>query len=413
VQLLLAINEIENLKSRKMRKCLPIFILLTCLHVYCDNWTPKSPVGGNKRNDAVGFAINSLGKGYVGGGGDGVGGYLNDFWEYNPSTDIWIQKANYPGAGRIGLVGFSIGNKGYVGGGATGTSMAQDFWEYDPNTNSWTQKANLPAGKRCYSFSFSIGTKGYIGAGWDASYTPTSDFWEYDVVTNTWTQKSNYGGGVTTRGVGISTSTKGYACMGYPSANSNFWEYNPASNIWTQRANVAGPMYADVVGFSICEKIYIGTGESNDSTGITNELWEYEPANNIWAKKANFIGSARDEAVGFSLLGKGYLGTGSFGLTDWFEYSPDICNMTAVPSFENNKELVRHYPSPFHDKLSLQTLLNGPTELFIYDIFAKLILTEKFIGSMNLNTEQLTPGIYFYEIRDKNGNQWKEKIIKN
>ena len=39
----------------------------------------------------------------------------NDFWEYDPTTNTWTQKANFGGTPRDGAVGFSIGSKGYIG----------------------------------------------------------------------------------------------------------------------------------------------------------------------------------------------------------------------------------------------------------------------------------------------------------
>ena len=52
--------------------------------------------------------------------------YFADFWEYDPSTNVWTQKADFGGGARSGAVGFSIGSKGYIG-----TGGANDFWEYD------------------------------------------------------------------------------------------------------------------------------------------------------------------------------------------------------------------------------------------------------------------------------------------
>jgi hypothetical protein len=40
----------------------------------------------------------------------------------------------------------AIGNKGYVGTGQYAGSLA-DFWEYDPLSNTWTQKANFGGGQ--------------------------------------------------------------------------------------------------------------------------------------------------------------------------------------------------------------------------------------------------------------------------
>lgn len=59
--------------------------------------------------------------------------------------------------------------------------ILSDFWEFDPGTNSWQQKANFGGGSRNISSGFSIGSKGYIGMGlFTISY---QDFWEYDSLS--------------------------------------------------------------------------------------------------------------------------------------------------------------------------------------------------------------------------------------
>ena len=73
-------------------------------------------------------------------------------------------------------------------------STSNDFWEYDPATDTWTQKANFGGGARTGAVGFSIGTKGYVGTGIDANDLLRKDFWEYDPVTNKWTRKANFGG---------------------------------------------------------------------------------------------------------------------------------------------------------------------------------------------------------------------------
>ena len=104
-----------------------------------NTWTQKANFGGIPRLQAVGFSIGT--KGYIGTGG--IGGYANDFWEYDPSSDTWTQKANFGGTPRYGAVGFSIGAYGYIGTGYTASGDQRDFWEYDPSSNTWMQKASL------------------------------------------------------------------------------------------------------------------------------------------------------------------------------------------------------------------------------------------------------------------------------
>ena len=61
----------------------------------------------------------------------------------NYAQNTWKKKADFGGLGRWAAVGFSIGSKGYIGTGVNGTStFLSDFWEYDPATNAWTQKAD-------------------------------------------------------------------------------------------------------------------------------------------------------------------------------------------------------------------------------------------------------------------------------
>ncbi len=107
------------------------------------------------------------------------------------AQNTWTQKADFGGGERLAIVGFSIGNKGYLGTGIGGPSFKKDFWEYDPSANTWTQKADFGGTARYDAVGFSIGSKGYIGTGFSGSYTPfnsvpTKDFWEYDPSTNTW-----------------------------------------------------------------------------------------------------------------------------------------------------------------------------------------------------------------------------------
>ena len=95
----------------------------------------------------MGFSIN--GKGYVGCGYSSSGG-LSDFWEYDPATDIWTQKSDYPITGTWAGCAFAIGNKGYFTLGTSGGGFVYDqsLYEYDPNNNAWTMKSPCPGGGR-------------------------------------------------------------------------------------------------------------------------------------------------------------------------------------------------------------------------------------------------------------------------
>jgi N-acetylneuraminic acid mutarotase len=155
-------------------------------------------LGGIERQGAAGFSIGN--KGYIGTGihyiGTGNYTFLNDFWQYDPITDIWTQEANTGGLGRAYATGFSIGTMGYFGTGNNSTEnggQLKDFLEYNPETNAWNQEATFTQIPRDFCIGFSIGTKGYLGTGVVGTSTCVQDFWEYDQTANTWTQKTDLG----------------------------------------------------------------------------------------------------------------------------------------------------------------------------------------------------------------------------
>ncbi|MGB3077364.1 MAG: T9SS type A sorting domain-containing protein [Chitinophagales bacterium] len=321
--------------NRGLRACGFItIILLTTLsdgHAQ-DTWTQKADFGGTARGGASGFSIGS--KGYIG-TGNTLGGLVNDFWEYDATTNAWAQKADFGGSVRRNAVGFSIGNKGYIG---TGYSFAgpylKDFWEYDPANNSWTQKASVGGAGRFLAVGFSIGSKGYVGSGANFFVSPyyKYDFWEYDPATDTWTQKANFGAAGRYAATAFTIGNKGYVGTGYNAAEGNkkdFWEYDPATDSWTQKADFSGTARRSAAGFSLGTTGYIGTGY--DGTNFTNDFWAYNPANDNWSQQANYGGSATWTAVGFSIGGSGYIGTGESYTKSFWAYTPGI-STCAIPA---------------------------------------------------------------------------------
>lgn len=103
------------------------------------------------RDWAVAFVIGD--NAYLGTGESGTSNYLNDFWQYNPTTDSWTEVDSLPASSRELAVGFAIGNKGYVGTGGSGPfNLFDDFWEFTPacevptnliTTNISSQSARL------------------------------------------------------------------------------------------------------------------------------------------------------------------------------------------------------------------------------------------------------------------------------
>lgn len=68
----------------------------------------------------------------------------------------WVKGGVLSGTDRSNAVAFEISGFGYLGTGFDGTSRMNDFWKYDPNTNGWTQRADFPGPARSEAIGFSI-----------------------------------------------------------------------------------------------------------------------------------------------------------------------------------------------------------------------------------------------------------------
>lgn len=285
-----------------------------------NTWTQKMSMAQG-RNDCVGFAIGA--KGYVGTGNNGSA--TKEFWEFNPATNTWTQKADFGGAARVYATGFAIGNKGYIGTGRSenGSTVYNDFWEYNPVTNTWTAKSNFPGGARYYASGMSIGDKGYIGIGYNGT-TYKQDFYEYNPATNIWRVRANY----PVVAYGLPTfSVTGNGYMG--GGNGSFYKYDPTANTWTNIAsfaNCGNRVFS--AGFAIGNKGYIGCGTTGS---YKQDFWEYNPTTNSWVQKLDFPGGAIIFPVAFGIGSKGYIATGWTGSSrrnTIYEYTPSETSIT-------------------------------------------------------------------------------------
>ncbi|TAL59337.1 MAG: T9SS type B sorting domain-containing protein [Bacteroidetes bacterium] len=313
--------------------CVLLLSAITSLLRAQGAWVQKASLPpGQERLTAVAFTLGN--KGYLGTGYSPSipATYLSDFWEYDPITDAWTQKANFGGGLRGYAVGCAINGKGYLGTGKNLSGVYNDWWEYDPFANAWIQKANYPAVSVAAAFSFSINTKGYIGTGGvTTSWNCVDDFYEYDPVTDAWTPKANFPGGVrydVDRAVFV-IGTNGYCGTGYCIGSAiylDLWEYSSLTNAWTQKANYPGPAVFGATGFSICGIGFLGLGRAGSGPVNPTNFWKFDPASNSWSAAPSFPAQGRLDQPSFVINDKAYIGTGyednnSIALRDLWEFS--------------------------------------------------------------------------------------------
>jgi hypothetical protein len=70
------------------------------------------------------------------------------------------------------------------------------------------------------------------------------------------------------------------------------------------------------------------------------------------------------------------------------------------------------YPNPFTTQLNIKLASNERAQLILYDIASRKLLQQAFTNSVSINTTPLESGIYFYEVRNKNGAVQKGKVVK-
>jgi N-acetylneuraminic acid mutarotase len=251
------------------------------------SWRQIAPFPGVARYNAVAFAVGN--KGYVGTGYDGAN-RLSDFYEYDPNANTWTKKKDFAGGARYSAVGLSIGDKGYVGTGygtisgtVVGAANLKDFWEYNPSTDAWTQKASLFGNKRIGATAFTIGSYGYVLSGTDngatltdnEAYDPSTDTWtSMRSLTNNSTDGYDYSAVARNYGASFVVNGKGYVTAGEGS-KVDCWEFNPEADTWTQKTNFPGAARTYAVGFGLGSTGYVATG-SNGSTRL-DDVWELAP----------------------------------------------------------------------------------------------------------------------------------------
>jgi N-acetylneuraminic acid mutarotase len=298
------------------------------------SWHQKNIFVGEERYGAFGFSLN--GKIYMGGGHvkPFIGSYdtaylFNDFWEYDPTLDQWIQKADLPFTKVLDVAYFTINGKGYITTGVIGQTESyqllytNNLWEYDPATDQWTQKASFPGTARLRALSFSIANKGYVGLGAKSKdskfeYDYLTDLWEYDPLADQWTQKQSLPAEGAYHTLGLSTSTYGYGYIGYYASTGSsenrkeWWRYNPSADSWQRMKDFQGPASFLPSGFIINDQVYFITGkirEYNDfvTPNLGSDFWVYDAGQDDWivlqtSPRYNF-----PDKLALTINNKGYL----------------------------------------------------------------------------------------------------------
>lgn len=378
-----------------------------------DTWVQKDSVNGSPRSVASVFMLDD--DAYTAGGLD-EGGFRRKMYSYTYSQDDWDTEESIGGANGAGLnrgsaAAFSIGDKAYIVGGQGETvQFLADTWEFDVTTQLWTQRADFGGGPRRQTVYFSANDKGYVGLG----SSPTGlkkDMYTYNPVTNVWTQLNDFPGTARKEAVGFMMGSNAYVGTGDDGVlKKDFWEYNPFNDSWLQRADFPGTPRKGAVGWGIFPDAFICTGEDINFE-FKKDLWQYNYFTNSWQQRADFPGPGRSNAIAFVLEGFGFVGTGYDGIfyDDLYAYAPIL----STPE-HTLAEQVSVFPNPTHESFSIESELKQ-LSLQLYSSDGKevtdFVEIQQQANGTKIERNGLPNGTYILEIKDQYSNTTTSKKV--
>ncbi|MGC3943120.1 MAG: kelch repeat-containing protein [Chryseolinea sp.] len=266
----------------------------------------------------------------------GINTWSKTWWEYNPDNNAWTQKADFPGDARSGPETFSINEKIYVGFGTVydytqqKTIVYKDFYEYDPVTNTWTKKGDFPGAARYSAGATDDGSKGYLVGGDEGNNSPDflKDVWQYDPSSDTWTALGDAPVGFANVAAFVKdnqlTVTNGYRKFSAGSWGSTLQSYtlDLASGIWNKNTNPGGEA--------------TGTVHQINNVAYFSErgMGSYNFTTKQWALKPVLPASGYYSSHSYNLNNKIYVVTSNF---EMWVYNPE--SLVAPPESLDSKFL--------------------------------------------------------------------------
>lgn len=394
------------------------FLGLMCLLLFLCNsrmeaqygWVQKANYGGGSRTVACGFSIGSTG--YILTGDSG--GFFNDVWAYDSTTNTWSSKNSFGGTAREGASAVAIGGHGYVIGGKTSTGFVAEVWQYTPGTDSWMKKTSCPGKGRYYGAAIADSANGkiYYGCGDSGAVSYLSDWWEYTPSTDTWKSLTAFAGGQRSWPAGFCINGEIYMGTGNGNdgvndATNDWWKYDPGTNAWTPEANVPGNLRRDASCFVINGNGYLCLGlDGVSSTVSLSDLRMYDATTNTWTSEASYGAGAAYCAVAFTLGNNAYVGTGFNSASEitgqFWEYMACNSGPESINEVSAGDYIISIFPNP--SKGIINVSCNGNrfknAAIEIIDIYGRSIEIHTNINSspIILDESALSDGVYFYRI---------------
>lgn len=261
-------------------------------------------------------------------------GWTNTVYAYDPTNNLWSQKASYP-LNVESLCLRAVNGKLYGVGGYSNKVCFNKTYEYDPAGDTWTAKSDMPIGLEDMA-SAVVSNKIYIVGGLSTNsgttHTISPYIQVYDPVGNTWS--TNFATMPNPRCLGDFGATDGTNIFlvggtadmsqygGNLLASYRSDKYDVGANSWSQVANVPFQCcYKDME--YINGKIYSFGTTWGSTTNYHPFIQIYDVGANSWSFGPDMPYSARGvgaaQVGSIIVFGGGYDGTWR---SDFYSYQP-------------------------------------------------------------------------------------------
>lgn len=191
----------------------------------------------------------------------------DNFFQYNPKTNIWKKLKDFPSAKRETPIMFNSGGKIYIGPGFNG---AFNLAVYDPSKDTWTELGASNMNNRVYPQNLVFGDEVFVFDG--ALNSGDYEVYKYHIPTNHWSISATNAPGLRGGTTAYIHNGKGYSILGTLVDGKNVIEFDFQTEKWTLLDKMGLAYRGGGFSFVLKGKVYAGSGDTGSVLG-SRELY--------------------------------------------------------------------------------------------------------------------------------------------